>query len=129
LSIVFGTPTTGKSCSACSRVATPSVSSPPIATSASRPKPLKWSRTFSTPPSSLYGFVRVVPMIVPPRGRIPEISRGPSGSNTPSTSPRQPSRTPRTSSPRVKERRATARMTALRPGQSPPPVRIPTFTG
>src|SRR5438094_837050 len=30
------------------------------------------ARTASTPPSSLYGFVRVVPMIVPPRGRIPE---------------------------------------------------------
>ena len=40
----------------------------------------KVSSTRSTPPSILYGFVRVVPMIVPPRGRIPEISRGPSGS-------------------------------------------------
>ena len=37
LSIVFGTPTTGSSCSAKSREATPSVSSPPIATRASRP--------------------------------------------------------------------------------------------
>ena len=31
------------------------------------------ARTASTPPSTLYGFVRDVPMIVPPRGRIPEI--------------------------------------------------------
>ena len=42
------------------------MSSPPIATSASScSKPL---RTLSTPPSSLYGLVREVPTIVPPRG-------------------------------------------------------------
>ena len=45
---------------------------------------------------------------------------------SPSTSPRQPSRTPTTSQPRPSERRVTARMTAFSPGQSPPPVRIPT---
>ena len=77
------------------------------------------------PPSTLYGFVRDVPMIVPPRGRIPEISRGPSGWKSCSTIPRQPSRTPTTSCPRDHDRRATARMTALRPGQSPPPVSTP----
>ena len=33
------------------------------------------SSTRSTPPSTLYGFVRGVPRIVPPRGRIPEIAR------------------------------------------------------
>ena len=71
MSIVFGTPTTGASKSAWSRDATPSVSSPPIATSASMCS--KAARTASTPPSSLYGFVREVPTIVPPRGRIPEI--------------------------------------------------------
>ena len=58
-----------------SRAATPSVSSPPIATSASSPSRSKVASTFSTPPSTLYGFVRVVPRIVPPRGRIPETSR------------------------------------------------------
>src|SRR5688572_30007235 len=57
---------------------------------------------------------------------MPAISRGPSGVTTPSTSPRQPSRTPATSQPRSSDRLVTARMTALRPGQSPPPVRIPT---
>jgi hypothetical protein len=36
-------------------------------------------------------------MIVPPRGKIPEISRGPSCSKSPSTIPRQPSSTPITS--------------------------------
>ena len=39
--------------------------------------------------------------------------------------PRQPSRTPTTSCPRDHDRRATARMTAFRPGQSPPPVSTP----
>ena len=80
--------------------------------------------TASTPPSSLYGFVRDVPMIVPPRGRIPEISRGPSCSSLPSTSPRQPSRTPIDLPAARCSRRVTARMTAFSPGQSPPPVRI-----
>ena len=69
----------GTRCSANSRAATPSVSSPPIATSASSRSRAKVSSTRSTPPSIRYGFVRVVPRIVPPRGRIPEISRGPSG--------------------------------------------------
>src|SRR5439155_10980748 len=86
----------------------------------------KLATTFSTPPSSLYGFVREVPSTVPPRGRIPEIRSGPSGPASPSTSPRQPSRTPTTSQLRSNDLRATARMTAFRPGQSPPPVNMPT---
>ena len=76
----------------------------------------------------LVGVRAAVPMIVPPRGRMPEISRGPSGSSWSSTSPRQPARTPMTSWPRSSERRATARITAFSPGQSPPPVRTPTRT-
>src|SRR5213082_326142 len=99
-----------------------------MATSASSSALRNVSSTLSTPPSSLNGFVRVVPMIVPPRGSNPEISRGPSGSNNPSTSPRQPSRTPRNSCPRTMTRRPTARITAFKPGQSPPPVNTPTFT-
>ena len=51
----------------------------------------------------------------------------PSGSTIPSTSPRQPSRTPATSQPRSSARRVTARMTAFSPGQSPPPVRMPSL--
>ena len=54
--------------------------------------------------------------------------RAPSGSKSCSTIPRQPSRTPTTSWPRAHERRATARITAFRPGQSPPPVRTPILT-
>ena len=90
------------------------------------PLPSKCLEHRSTPPSILYGFVRVVPMIVPPRGRIPEISRGPSGSTRSVDEPapaRRARRRPRR--PRSSERRVTARMTAFRPGQSPPPVRIP----
>src|SRR5262244_1845770 len=64
-------------------------------------------------------------MIVPPRGRIPEIAFPSSGRNAPSIMPRQPCRTPTTSAPWDIARRVTARMTALSPGQSPPPVRIP----
>jgi hypothetical protein len=106
--------------------ATPRVSSPPITTSASSPASAKLRRTSSTPPSTLYGFVRDVPITVPPRGSSPETSRMVSAVVSASTSPRQPFRTPTTSYPRPNDRRATARMTAFSPGQSPPPVRIPT---
>ena len=126
LSIVFGTPTTGSSCSENSRAATPSVSSPPIATRASSPASAKLRSTSSTPPSTLYGFVREVPITVPPRGSSPETSRIVSAVVSASTRPRQPLRTPTTSEPRPNDRRATARITAFSPGQSPPPVRIPT---
>src|SRR5579872_3580388 len=85
--------------------------------------------TASGPPSTRYGFVREVPMIVPPRGRMPEIWGRPSDWKFCSIIPRQPSRTPTTSWPYAHARRATARMTALRPGQSPPPVRTPMRTG
>ena len=81
--------------------------------------------TPSTPPSSLYGFVREVPMIVPPLCRIPEISSQPSGFRLPSIMPRQPFRTPNVSWPSSQSRRQTARITGFRPGQSPPPVSIP----
>ena len=57
------------------------------------------------------------------------MSGGVSGVSSFSTSPRQPARMPITSCPRSNDRRATARMTAFSPGQSPPPVRMPTFIG
>ena len=48
------------------------------------------------------------------------------GTVSPSSTPRQPSRKPTTSSPCSPiPLRTTARITALRPGQSPPPVRMP----
>src|SRR5207249_8325100 len=51
-----------------------------------------------------------------------------SGSTSPSISRRKPLRIPSTAMLEDCARRTTARITALRPGQSPPPVRIPTFT-
>ncbi len=68
--MVLGTPTTGRACSPCSRRATPRVSSPPIAISASRPRSAKARTHSSPPPGSLKGLVRELPRIVPPRGRI-----------------------------------------------------------
>src|SRR5438132_518760 len=85
-------------------------------------------RITSAPPGFLNGFVRLVPRIVPPRWRMPvvasRVSRKWSGG---SIRPRQPSRTPITSRPCCSPRRTTARITALRPGQSPPPVRTAIF--
>ena len=73
LSIVFGTPTTFTP-SSWSLAATPSVSSPPMATSASMPSAARVSRQRSTPPSILNGLVRDDPRIVPPRGSVPRIA-------------------------------------------------------
>src|SRR5439155_7922474 len=64
-------------------------------------------------------------MIVPPRGRIPETCAGPRSRKLPSTRPRQPSSTATQSQPSASEARTTARITAFRPGQSPPPVNMP----
>ncbi len=93
LSIVFGTPTTGDALRrrACWR--RPRVSSPPIAMSASMPFRLeRLPAPGSTPPSTLYGFVRDVPRMVPPRGRMPrmkcDVERASCG---PRSTPRQPS--------------------------------------
>ena len=82
--------------------------------------------TRSGPPSTPYGLVREVPSTVPPRGRIPRTARRSIGTVSFSRTPRQPSRKPTISSPCSPiTLRTTARMTALRPGQSPPPVRMP----
>src|SRR5215470_7265881 len=119
--------------SSCSRDAAPRVSSPPIAISASTPRPSRLSRIRCTPvrpPSvadSPSGLVRDEPRIVPPRGRMPRTAGMSSGTVSPSSGPRQPSRKPMNSYPNsVTPRRTTARITAFRPGQSPPPVSTPT---
>ena len=131
--MVLGTPTTGMP-SSFSRAATPSVSSPPITTSASTPRPARLSLIRSTPvrpgPVSLNGLVRDEPRIVPPRGRMPRTALTSSGIVSASSGPRQPSRKPTNSSPYSWiPLRTTARITAFRPGQSPPPVRTPTRIG
>ena len=71
LSIVLGTPTIGRPCSAWRRAAAPSVSSPPMAIRPSRLSELRFSRIRSGEPSRASGLVREVPRIVPPRGRMP----------------------------------------------------------
>ncbi len=68
---------------------------------------------------------REVPRIVPPRGRMPAICSMPSGTVASSSTPPQPSRKPRISSPCCCADRTTALITALSPGQSPPPVKMP----
>src|SRR5829696_1188771 len=123
--MVFGTPTTLRP-SSYSFLATPRVSSPPIAIRASTPCCRSPAATFSNPFSTLYGLVREVPRIVPPRGRMPRTCSMPSGPAMPSIGPRQPSRKPTNSWPYSETPlRTTARMTAFRPGQSPPPVSTP----
>ena len=68
LSIVFGTPITGRPCAPCSSAAAPSVSSPPIAIRPSRLSVERFSRMRSAPSSCLKGFVRELRRMVPPRG-------------------------------------------------------------
>src|SRR5215470_6235661 len=133
--MVLGTPTTGTP-SACSDAATPRVSSPPIATSASTPSPARLPLTRSSPDrpplaaDSASGLVREVPMIVPPRGRIPRTAWVSSGTVSPSSGPRHPSRNPRNSYPYSGTPvRTKARITAFSPGQSPPPVSTPIRMG
>jgi len=127
LSIVFGTPTTGMP-SACRRSATPSVSSPPIGISASISRARIAASTAAVPSRpSAYGFVRDVPRIVPPRGRIPDVLASVSSSASFSITPAQPWRKPTKLLPSsASPRRTTARITAFNPGQSPPPVSSPT---
>ena len=129
LSIVFGTPTTFTPCSAWSAAAAPSVSSPPIAISPSRCRLCIVSLTRAGPSSCFRGFVRDVPRIVPPRGRIPRVDSIVSSSNRFSSGPRQPSRNPMIACPCVSiPLRTIARIAAFSPGQSPPPVRTPRRT-
>src|SRR6185436_18927489 len=64
--------------------------------------------------------------MVPPRFRMPLTSATPSGIVSPSSGPFQPSRKPTNSWPWTwMPLVTTPRMTALSPGQSPPPVNIP----
>src|SRR6267378_6491728 len=71
-------------------------------------------------------MVREVPRIVPPRWRIPEVLSWVSSKKSPARTPAQPLRKPAISNPcALMPRRTTARITALSPGQSPPPVRMP----
>ena len=126
LSIVLGTPTTGSPISY-SFDAAPRVSSPPTAIRASSPRIRRFFSALSGPPASLNGLVREVPMIVPPMWRIPETILPSRSIGEGSSSPFHPFRSPTTRELSVSDFRTTARITALRPGQSPPPVKTPIF--
>src|SRR5688572_9943450 len=104
-----------------------SVPSPPATIRASRPNRLTLDSSRWRSSTLRSGLTREVPRIVPPLGRMPMTEYDVRGSTSPSMRPSQPLRMPRTSIPRPWARRTTARITALRPGQSPPPVRTPTF--
>src|SRR5882762_9141928 len=123
--MVLGTPTTPMP-SSVRRLATPRVSSPPMATRASTPLSASTLRMRSTPPSTLNGLVRDEPRIVPPRARMSSTSSSPIGRVSPSSGPCHPFWKPSTSQPCASiPLRVTARITAFRPGQSPPPVSTP----
>ena len=127
LSMVLGTPTTGNWKSSYSRFATPRVSSPPIATRASKPSRRNDSRSSATDSAFLYGLVRDDPRMVPPRAMISSVSIAFRGVVFPRIAPRQPSRNPWHSPPLLWMVRTTARITAFKAGQSPPPVSRATF--
>jgi hypothetical protein len=100
-----------------------------MAISPSRPSDSSVERIAPGPSSRLNGLVRDEPRIVPPRGRIPRVDSTLSSSCAPSIGPRQPSLKPTISWPWSSiPRRTTARITAFRPGQSPPPVSTPIRT-
>ena len=83
-----GTPDDGMPCS-CRRSATPSVSSPPIGISASTPRASSVRLTTAAPSApSAKGFVREVPRIVPPRGRIPAVLSSVSSTALSASTPR-----------------------------------------
>lgn len=139
LSIVFGTPITR---SPASDRWLPMVSepSPPMVMSASMPccsnsANSSGVRSTSTqlPSGCCTGYAvglprLVVPMMVPPwwtmprtRSRVSWMSP-PSGYSSGRNKPLKPSRMPTTSHPRLMAARVADRITALRPGASPPPV-------
>src|SRR5690554_2779917 len=83
--------------------------------------------TASIPPSTLCGWHRAVPSMVPPSTRMPLTSSLVSGTASPLITPSQPLWKPTIDIPCSAVPRITiARMAAFKPGQSPPPVRIPT---
>ncbi len=90
LSMVFGTPTTATPDSSPRRAATPRVSSPPIAISASIRSRASVSRTRVGPSSDWNGLVRDVPRIVPPRWIRPHVPAMVSSTVWPSVTPRHP---------------------------------------
>src|SRR5690625_368719 len=105
------------------------VPSPPMQISASIRSASSVARTASRPPSAVCGWYRAVPSRVPPVSRTPRMSLRVSGCTSPSATPFQPLRKPMMVWPySPRPCLTTARIAALRPGQSPPPVSRPMRT-
>ena len=85
----------------------------------------------ATPPATAPGQAApdaakpATPTPPPGAGQGPTTEKEVRGSTSPVISPTQPLRMPSTSRPVFCARRTTARMTAFKPGQSPPPVKTP----
>ena len=124
LSIVFGTPTTGMPASCrrsgdAERVLAADRDQRVDAARAQR----RADRVGPSLPSAK-GFVREVPRIVPPRGRMPRCCQR-QLDRLVAEQPAQPWRKPTKLWPLGSPLRTTPRITAFRPGQSPPPVNRP----
>ncbi len=125
LSMVFGTPTIGRPASLISLAAF-RVPSPPIGMTASRPRSEQYFLARSTPSRRWLGWTREEPRMVPPWARMPLTESRVRGRWWPSRNPRHPSSNPMISSPwSTTPRCTTERITAFRPGQSPPLVSTP----
>ena len=90
----------------------------------------RFSRSARPRPRALKGFVREVPRIVPPRGRIPRVGldRQLLVIVLERPAPAVAKADDRVPVARRSPLRTIARMTAFRPGQSPPPVSTPSRT-
>ena len=136
LSIVFGTEITGTPSEArCAEKR--KVPSPPSVTITSTPAAsiTRMTCAVRSPPATVRGSVREVWRMVPPARSMPRtrwrvsatvaVARLLGSLGSASRSPCHPRRKPTASHPRSSAPRATARMHALSPGTSPPPVRTP----
>lgn len=102
---------------------------PPMTINPSMPKSASVALTRSTPPAVSRGLPRFVPRTVPPLGKVPLMVSTVSGRVRRSISPSHASTNPMISSPNTRSPlRTMARITAFKPGQSPPPVRTPMRT-
>ena len=129
LSMVLGTPTTCKP--RCARpLAMCMLPSPPITTKASSPRARACCNTRSVSAAWAKGLaVLLVPKMVPPCMRMPLTSSQPNGRvcGVALIKPAKPPSMPVTRAWHwLSSDLVTARITALSPGQSPPPVRMPT---
>jgi len=129
LSIVFGTWTTARSpaMARATREAAKAVSSPPMVRRYDTPRRLSVSATMRRASGVRAGLDRDVRRIEPPSKWMRETSAISSSRTcwtSPSISHLKPSRQPRTRSPWFRASMVAAAITALMPGDGPPPTRM-----